>query len=195
MFNWARQSIRQSRFEELALPYLDALHYAALRLTKDESLAEDLVQETFLRAYRAFHQLAKDESCRAWLSKIMTNIWINQFQKQVHARALLDIYELDPSHEEASVWGHRNTPAGPETAVIQKLFREDVEQALQKLPHSFRIVVILADIEGFSYKEVAALLKCPIGTVMSRLHRGRKLLQKSLWVYARGNQGCTSPGP
>lgn len=193
MFNWTQQAARRTRFEELALPYLDVLHYAALRLTKDESHADDLVQETFLRAYRAFHQLTQDESCRAWLLKIMTNIWINQFRKRGYEGTSLDIYELDPSHEEVVVWGHHGTPMEPETVVIRKRFCEDVEQALQKLPHTFRIVVILADIEGFSYKEVAELLKCPIGTVMSRLHRGRKLLQKALWIYAYGDHGRTAP--
>lgn len=195
MFKWAQQGARRARFEALALPYLNVLHYAALRLTKDESLADDLVQETFLRAYRAFHQLTREQSCRAWLSKIMTNIWINQLQKRAHEGTPLDIYELDPSHEEAAVWARHSIPAEPETAVIRKLFCEDVEHALQKLPQTFRIVVILADIEGFSYKEVAELLKCPVGTVMSRLHRGRKLLQKDLWVYARGDHGRGSPCP
>jgi RNA polymerase sigma-70 factor (ECF subfamily) len=195
MSNWTQQAARPTRFEQLALPHLDGLHYAALRLTRDPSEADDLVQETYLRAYRAFHQLTQEESCRAWLMKIMTNIWLNRLPKRAHESTALDIDAIEASVDDGAPWHVHGSIEEPEAAVMRKRFCEDIEEALQRLPQAFRIVVILVDVEGLSYKEVAETLKCPVGTVMSRLHRGRKLLQKTLWVYARGNQDCSSPFP
>ncbi len=193
MLNWAQQRAREARFEALVLPHLDALHYAALRLTRDESNAEDLVQETFLRAYRAMHQLTQDGSCRAWLMKIMMNIWLNQRQQHGREATALDVYELDLSPEDAAAWGHQSIPETPERAASRKQFCEHLEQALQRLPEAFRIVVMLADVEGLSYKEVGELLQCPVGTVMSRLYRARQFLRKALWVHARRSQGSDPP--
>jgi RNA polymerase sigma-70 factor (ECF subfamily) len=195
MLNWGQQRAREDRFEALVLPHLDTLHYAAIRLTRDESTAEDLVQETFLRAYRALHQLTQEESCRAWLMKIMTNIWLNQRQKRGREGMVLDVNDLDLSHEEAALWNHQSIPEEPERAASRKQFCEDLEQALQQLPEAFRIVVMLADVEGLSYKEVAETLQCPIGTVMSRLYRARQLLRKTLWVHARRGQQSNPPHP
>jgi RNA polymerase sigma-70 factor, ECF subfamily len=185
MLNWGQQRGREARFEALVLPHLDVLHFAAMRLTRDESTTEDLVQETFLRAYRALHQLTQEESCRAWLMKIMTNIWLNQLQKRGREGTPLDIYELELSHQDAALWGQQSLPESPEHAVSRRLFCEDVDQALQQLPEAFRVVVMLADVEGLSYKEIAKMLECPIGTVMSRLYRARQLLRKSLRIHAR----------
>ena len=185
MLNWGQQRAREDRFEALVLPHLDALHYTAMRLAREESTAEDLVQETFLRAYRALHQLAQEESCRAWLMKILTNVWLNQRQKRGREAMALDVYELDLSHEEAALWGHHSIPEEPERAASRRQFCEDLDQALLQLPEAFRIVVMLADVEGLSYKEVAETLQCPIGTIMSRLYRARQLLRKALWVHAR----------
>jgi RNA polymerase sigma-70 factor (ECF subfamily) len=187
MFNWGQHRTRQARFEALVLPHLDALHYAALRLTKDESAAEDLVQETFLRAYRALHQLTQEQSCRAWLMKIMTNIWLNHLQKRGREGIRCDVYELDLPHEDAALWSQQSLQEAPESAASRRQFCEDLDQALQNLPEPFRIVVILADVEGLSYKEVAGAIQCPIGTVMSRLYRARQLLRKALWPHARGS--------
>jgi RNA polymerase sigma-70 factor, ECF subfamily len=188
MLNWGQQRAREDRFAVLVLPHLDALHYAALRLTREASSAEDLVQETFLRAYRALHQLSQEESCRAWLMKIMTNIWLNQRHKHGRERRLVDIDEVDPSPAEVASWNYQYTSEEPEHAASRKQFCEDLDHALQQLPESFRIVVMLADVEGLSYKEVAETLQCPIGTVMSRLYRARQLLRKALWVHARPSQ-------
>jgi RNA polymerase sigma-70 factor (ECF subfamily) len=193
MLNWGQQRAREDRFEALVLPHLDALHYAAMRLARDASTAEDLVQETFLRAYRALHQLTHEESCRAWLMKILTNIWLNQRQKRGREGMTLDVYELDLSHKEVAQWSHQSIPEEPEHAVSRKQFCEDLDQALQRLPEAFRIVVMLADVEGLSYKEVAETLQCPIGTVMSRLYRARQLLRKTLWVHTR--RGQQNPPP
>jgi RNA polymerase sigma-70 factor, ECF subfamily len=188
VLNWGHRRAREDRFEALVLPHLDTLHFAAIRLTRDESTAEDLVQETFLRAYRALHQLTQEESCRAWLMKIMTNIWLNQRQKYGREALALDVHELDPSHEHVALWSHQSRPDEPERAVSRKLFCEDLEQALQQLPEAFRIVVMLIDVEGMSYKEVADTMQCPIGTIMSRLYRARQLLRKALWVYTQRGQ-------
>jgi RNA polymerase sigma-70 factor (ECF subfamily) len=183
MLNWGQQRAREDRFAALVLPHLDALHYAAMRLTRDQSTAEDLIQETFLRAYRALHQLTQEESCRAWLMKIMTNVWLNQRQKRGREGLLVDIDGLDLSPEDVAPWSHQRTAEEPERAASRKEFCEDLDQALHQLPEAFRIVVMLADVEGLSYKEVAETLQCPIGTVMSRLYRARQLLRKALWVH------------
>jgi RNA polymerase sigma-70 factor, ECF subfamily len=193
MLNWGQQRAREDRFAALVLPHLDALHYAAMRLTRDASSAEDLVQETFLRAYRALHQLTQEESCRAWLMKIMTNILLNQRHKRGRESLAMDIDELDLSAADVAPWSPQRVPEEPERAVSRKQFCEDLDQALHQLPEAFRIVVMLADVEGFSYKEVAETLQCPIGTVMSRLYRARQLLRKALWVHARRSQQRPSP--
>lgn len=188
MLNWGQPRAREDRFTTLVLPHLDALHYAAMRLTRDEGTAEDLVQETFLRAYRALHQLTQEESCRAWLMKIMTNIWLNQRQKRGREGLMVDIDELDLSPEDVAPWGQQRIPEAPERAASRKQFCEDLDQAMHQLPEAFRIVVMLADVEGLSYREVAETLQCPIGTVMSRLYRARQLLRKALWAHAGSSQ-------
>ena len=193
MLNWGQQRAREDRFAALVLPHLDALHYAAMRLTRDESTAEDLVQETFLRAYRALHQLTQEESCRAWLMKIMTNIWLNLRQKRGREGLVVAIDESDLSPENVAPWSQLRIPEEPERAASRKQFCEDLDQALHQLPEAFRIVVMLADVEGLSYKEVAETLQCPIGTVMSRLYRARQLLRKALWVHAGDSQQSHSP--
>jgi RNA polymerase sigma-70 factor (ECF subfamily) len=193
MLNWGQQRAREDRFAALVLPHLDALHYAAMRLTRDESTAEDLVQETSLRAYRALHQLTQEESCRAWLMKIMTNIWLNLRQKRGREGLVMAIDEFDLSPENVAPWSPLRIPEEPERAASRKQFCEDLDQALHQLPEAFRIVVMLADVEGLSYKEVAETLQCPIGTVMSRLYRARQLLRKALWVHAGHSQQSHSP--
>jgi RNA polymerase sigma-70 factor, ECF subfamily len=193
MLNWAQQRAHEARFEALVMPHLDVLHYAALRLTKDEHNAQDLIQETFLRAFRALHQLTQEDSCRAWLMKIMLNIWLNQRQKRGREATALDVDELDLSPEDAATWSHQSIPEAPEHAASRRQFCEDLDQALQRLPEAFRIVVMLADVEGLSYKEVADLLQCPIGTVMSRLYRARQFLRKALWPHARRSQESDPP--
>jgi RNA polymerase sigma-70 factor, ECF subfamily len=193
MLNWGQQRAREDRFAALVLPHLDALHYAAMRLTRDESTAEDLVQETSLRAYRALHQLTQEESCRAWLMKIMTNIWLNLRQKRGREGLVMAIDEFDLSPENVAPWSQLRIPEEPERAASRKQFCEDLDQALHQLPEAFRIVVMLADVEGLSYKEVAETLQCPIGTVMSRLYRARQLLRKALWVHTGHSQQSHSP--
>jgi RNA polymerase sigma-70 factor, ECF subfamily len=120
--------------------------------------------------------------------KIMTNIWLNQLQKRGREGMALDIYELDLSREDAAPWSHQSLPEAPEHAATRRQFCEDLDQALQQLPEAFRIVVMLSDVEGMSYREIAETLQCPIGTVMSRLYRARQFLRKALWAHARRGQ-------
>jgi RNA polymerase sigma-70 factor (ECF subfamily) len=120
--------------------------------------------------------------------KIMTNIWLNQCYKRGREGLALDIDEFDLSPQDVAPWGHQRIPEEPECMASRKQFCEDLDQALQQLPEAFRIVVMLADVEGLSYKEVAETLQCPLGTVMSRLYRARQLLRKALWVHARHSQ-------
>jgi len=174
----------RSRFERDALPLLPGLYSAALRLTRNPADAEDVVQETFLRAYRGFSGFTEGTNLKAWLYRILTNTFINAYRKKKRQPAevledeLPDWYLYDRLGGEGAV-------ASAEATVLEAIPDEDVRAALDSLPEAFRMAVWLADVEGFSYKEIAEILDVPIGTVMSRLHRGRKALEKRLWETMR----------
>lgn len=174
----------EERFEREALAMLPGMYSAAHRLTRDSADAEDLVQETFLRAYRGFHQFHEGTNIKAWLYRILTNTFINTYRKKQREPQTV-------SGDDVEDWYlySRMTEAGmapsAEDSVLDSLVDEDVQEALSSLPDRFRIPVLLADVEGFSYKEIAAITDVPVGTVMSRLHRGRKALQKLLWHVVR----------
>ena len=170
---------RRKEFEETALQYKDELYKSALRMTRNEIEAEDLVQETFLRAYRFFNKFEKGTSMKAWLLKILKNTFINKFNEQSKMPEYIDFEQLKFYEEEPI------DPNDPEEDIIYRLFDDEVMKSVHALPGEFRDVIILSDVQGFSYKEVSEILGCPIGTVMSRLHRGRKLLRKSLYEYAK----------
>jgi RNA polymerase sigma-70 factor, ECF subfamily len=158
----------------LALSHLDSLYRTALRLTHDESDAEDLVHEAFLRGYRYFHRLTEADACKAVLYTIMMNVW-----RKNHRRGQREVQAADPSPEfPSSEW------RDPADEVANKTFLTAVDQALHKLPPELRATIILADVEGFSYQEMADILQCPRGTVMSRLHRARRFLARELSAYA-----------
>src|SRR4029453_18433727 len=174
----------RERFEREVLPLLPTLYSAALRMTRNSADAEDLVQETYLRAYRGFSGFREGTNLRAWMYRILTNTFINSYpKKQPEPLTLPD--------DDTSDWylydklGASNVEASAESEVLEKIPDEDVQRALEDLPEGFRMAVLLADIEGFSYKEIAEIMDVPIGTVMSRLHRGRKALQKALWETVR----------
>jgi RNA polymerase sigma-70 factor (ECF subfamily) len=173
-----------ARFEAEALPLLPGLYSAAFRLTRNASDAEDLVQETYLRAYRGFHQFEPGTNLKAWLYRILTNTFINSYRKRQREPQTDSLDETEDWYLYSRM-AERGTEPSAETSVIESLPDEDVQEALSSLPDQFRIAVLLADVEGFSYKEIAEITGVPIGTVMSRLHRGRKALEKRLWHVVR----------
>jgi RNA polymerase sigma-70 factor (ECF subfamily) len=173
-----------ARFEAEALPLLPGLYSAAFRLTRNATDAEDLVQETFLRAYRGFHQFEPGTNLKAWLYRILTNTFINSYRKKQREPQTDSLDETEDWYLYSRM-AERGTEPSAETSVIESLPDEDVQEALSSLPEQFRIAVLLADVEGFSYKEIAEITEVPIGTVMSRLHRGRKALEKRLWDVVR----------
>ena len=175
---------RSERFERTALPFLDQLYSAALRLTRNPADAEDLVQETFVKAFAAFHQFEEGTNLKAWLYRILTNTYINIYRKKQREPLQHTVDEIeDWSLARAAEHTSGGLPSA-ETQALEHLPDSDVKDALAALPEDFRMAVYYADVEGFSYKEIADIMGTPIGTVMSRLHRGRKALQKALYGYA-----------
>jgi len=180
----ADRSDLESRFEAEALPLLPGMYSAAYRLTRNPSDAEDLVQETFLRAYRAFHQFESGTNLKAWLYRILMNTFINSYRKRQREPQTVSDDEIADWYLYSKM-NEAGLEPSAETSVIESLPDEEVQEALSSLPEQFRVAVLLADVEGFSYKEIAEITGVPIGTVMSRLHRGRKALQKRLWDVVR----------
>ncbi len=177
-----------SEFEALALPHLDSLYRTALRMTRKPDEAEDLVQETFMKAFRSFSTFEPETNFRAWLFKILTNSYINRYRKQQGnpARTSLEDVRAFLASDEAgeSTIEPAEAPEVVEAAMDER-FDEEVKHALDELPEDFRQVVVMALVEGMSYKEIASALECPLGTVMSRLYRGRQMLRRRLADYAR----------
>jgi RNA polymerase sigma-70 factor (ECF subfamily) len=167
---------------ELALGHLDSLYAAARRLTRDASYAEDLVQEAFLRGYRYFRHMTDSDGCKAILYKIMLNFWLKERRRQQREVGLGDSPDDLPWKPSSTVQSSLRR-GNPECEVLEKKFLADVDRALQKLSPELRVTVLLADIEGFTYQEMADLLRCPVGTVMSRLHRARRFLERELHAY------------
>jgi RNA polymerase sigma-70 factor (ECF subfamily) len=179
------QADLRARFERDVLPMLPSLYGAALRMTRNPSDAEDLVQETYLRAFRGFGGFQEGTNLKAWLYRILTNSYINSYRKKQREPQIVE------SPDDADDWflfdrlGSRNVEGSAEQEVLDRIPDADVKAALESLPENFRMPVLLADVEGFSYKEIAEIMDTPIGTVMSRLHRGRKALEKALWQTAK----------
>ena len=169
---------KKTEFEGLALQHMEPLYGTALRMTRDDTEAQDLVQDVYLRAYRFFNQFEKGTNFKAWLFRILKNVYINKYRKQARLPKMVDISDIGMFTDLANV-------KTPENEIFDKLLDDDITNAMNSLPEEFRLVIILSDIQGFSYKETAEILSCPIGTVMSRLHRGRRLLRISLQRYAR----------
>jgi len=178
----------QANFERDALQYSRQLYSAAMRMARNPSDAEDLVQETFLKAYRAYDTFQEGTNLKAWLYRILTNTYINKYRKESRRPNEVDLGDVEDLYLYRRI-GSEDTAEVSRTTedrVLDGLVESDIKAAVEELPENFRLPVLLADLEGFSYKEIADILDIPIGTVMSRLHRGRKAMQKRLWEYASG---------
>lgn len=176
----------RSELESEALGYLDSLYRTALRMTRNPADAEDLVQETYLRAFRSLHQFQPGTNLRAWIFRIMTNAYINEYRKRSRrpTNTSLDDLEEFYLYDHLIDSGVQPESERPEDVVLNHLTAEDVIEALEDLSDDFRNVIVLADVEGFSYREIAEILDIPLGTVMSRLYRARRKLQRSLFDFA-----------
>ncbi len=167
--------------------HTEALYRTALRMTKNPGDAEDLVQETLLKAYKSFDRFEKGTNAKAWLFKIMTNTFINSYRAKQKESTNVSFDEIDDSFLHTQITGQSNESGNPEKDFFNKILDQDVVAAIEKLPEEFRMVVVLAFNEGFAYQEIADILGIQVGTVKSRLHRGRKILQKLLWEYANNS--------
>ena len=184
----------QATFAEQAMPFMDSLYSAAMRMTRNAADAEDLVQETYLRAYRGFGGFTEGTNLKAWLYRILTNTYINAYRAKQRRPDETDLDEVEDLYLYRRMGGLEAARAGRSAEdELMDLFSEaEVKAAIESLSENFRMVVLLADVEGFAYKEIAEILDIPIGTVMSRLHRGRKALQKALYGYA-STHGLADP--
>src|SRR5215831_19188210 len=179
------QPVSSWDFDSLAMPYLDSLYNTAYRMTRSAEDAEDLVQETFFKAYKYYDKFEEGTNLKAWLFKILKNTFINNYRKKKLEPRSVDFAEIEDSFERIVRRDNNDQPSDPESEFFTGVLDDDVKKALDSLPYDYRMVVVLADLEDFSYKEIAEILDCPVGTVMSRLYRGRKLLEKALLKYAR----------
>jgi RNA polymerase sigma-70 factor (ECF subfamily) len=183
---------RTTRFERDALIFTDQLYSAALRYTKNPEDARDLVQDTYLKAFTSFHQFEEGTNLRAWLYRVLTTTFINSYRKK-QRQPLISNSEIE-DWQVAKAQSHTSDQGkSAEVEALEALPDSDIKRALQELPEEFRMVVYFADVEGFAYKEIAEILGVPAGTVMSRLHRGRKQLREKLTDYARELGYETSP--
>jgi RNA polymerase sigma-70 factor (ECF subfamily) len=177
----------KEQFTSDAMQYAPQLFSTALRMTRNRSDAEDLVQETYIKGWRSFHTFQEGTNLRAWLFRIMTNTYINKYnaQKRKGTEVELDDVEELFLYKRLGSIDQSQLSSSAEDQMLELFTDEEVKNALEELPEDFRIPVLLSDVDGFSYKEISEMLEIPIGTVMSRLHRGRKAMQKMLYEYAR----------
>ncbi|HEY3942830.1 MAG TPA: sigma-70 family RNA polymerase sigma factor [Acidimicrobiales bacterium] len=186
----------QARFTELSMEFMPALYSAALRMTRNAADAEDLVQETYLKAYRGFGGFTEGTNLKAWLYRILTNTYINSYRAAKRRPEIADVEDVEDLYlyRRLAPDGSADLGRSAEDEALDRFSDDVVKEAIESLPDAFRIAVLLADVEGFSYKEIAEITDVPIGTVMSRLHRGRRALQKALLSYAEA-RGLVASAP
>ena len=174
-----------STFAEQAMPLMDQLYSAAMRMTRNPADAEDLVQETYMKAFRGFDRFQEGTNLKAWMYRILTNSYINRYRQKQRRPDESDIADVEDMYLYRRLGGENSEiGSSAEDAFLNSVTDSQVKAAIEALPENFRIAVLLADIEGFAYKEIAEILEIPIGTVMSRIHRGRKALEKHLHDFA-----------
>jgi len=191
---------KRAEFERQALVHVDALYGAAYRLTRNARDAEDLVQDSLLRAYRFWDSFEQDSNCKAWLLRIVTNTFINEYQRKKRSREVLDAASAEQDATDGVlVHAAASDRQSPERVLLDRSVSDDVQRALDSLPDDFRTAVVLCDVQGLSYKEIAEIMQTPVGTVMSRLFRGRKLLAAALREFALAEgyvrEAAASPTP
>jgi len=184
----------RAHFAEQAMAHMPALYTAALRLTRNPADAEDLVQETYLKAYRAFDSFSEGTNLKAWLYRILTNTYINSYRAAKRRPEVTDVEDVEDLYLYHRLAPGDGSGRSAEEEALAGFTDDEVKQAIEALPDVFRIAVLLADVEGFSYREIAEITEVPIGTVMSRIHRGRRALQKTLAEYAQA-RGLVGAGP
>ena len=177
----------QANFVEESMQFMQPLYTAALRMTRNAADAEDLVQETYLRAFRAFGSFEEGTNLRAWLYRILTNTFINSYRSKKRRPEVSDVEDIEDLYLYKRLGASTSSESGrsAEEELFEHITDSQVKEAIEALPEQFRMAVLLADVEGFSYKEIADMLEVPIGTVMSRIHRGRRALQKALLEFGR----------
>jgi len=185
----------RSEFAEEAMQHAPQLYSAALRMTRNSSDAEDLVQETFLKAYRSFASFQDGTNLRAWLFRILTNTFINTYRAKQRRPQETDLADVEDLYMYKRIGALQTAARSAEDQMLDLFTDDEVKASLEELPEAFRLPVLLADVEGFAYKEIAEMLDIPIGTVMSRLHRGRKAMRKRLFDYAQARGLTDEPAP
>lgn len=186
----AREDRRRAAFEAGMMTHLDALYRAAISMTRSPGDAEDLVQDTYLRAWQFYEQFTEGTNARAWLFRILTNLYINRFRQRARQPERVSYDEVEDFYLYNRLSDIRRGQGGelsPEEAILQKVQAEAIRAAIDQLPEEYRETVILADLNDFSYQEISEIQQIPIGTVRSRLSRGRRLVQKALWAYTEEN--------
>ena len=186
----------QADFTDQAMQYMPALYSAALRMTRNRADAEDLVQETYLKAYRSFGSFTEGTNLKAWLYRILTNTYINAYRAAKRRPEMTDVEDVEDLYlyRRLAPGDGQSPDRSAEEVALDSFTDDEVKSAIESLPDAFRIAVLLADVEGFSYKEIAEITDVPIGTVMSRIHRGRRALQKALHEFAEA-RGLVGTGP
>lgn len=187
----------QATFVEDAMPLMDGLYSAAMRMTRNAADAEDLVQETYLKAFNAYERFETGTNLKAWMYRILTNSYINAYRKKQRRPDESDIDDIEDLYLYRRLGGAESAvlSRSAEDELLEMFGEDEVKLALEDLPEHYRMPILLADVEGFAYKEIAEILDVPIGTVMSRLHRGRKQLQKRLYSFAEEHRLLPDPEP